>query len=113
MTDYENIGGLREMLRTAVRQLREVADATTSGRWVIGWHRDGYPVAIDSNNGYDDVVHGDHVEITDADARYIAGMDPPVALAVANWLETEADNGDLPSAGALAVAVTYLRVEHD
>lgn len=74
-------------LRTAAAKLREVAEGATPGPWSMGGgHQDSAPWPTTG------VWSGDpdncHTECDyPADATYIATMSPPVALAVAAWLD--------------------------
>jgi len=84
-----------EELRTAAKLMRERGQAATGGRWhhlcmgsegcaVIndGHLRERKHVAFSGRKEW----KADH-----ADAQYIASMPPPVALAVADWLDRFAD----------------------
>jgi len=73
-----------DLLLAAASRLRELANAATPGPWTV-------PV------GPTDVValgeYGSRYIICEhagIDAAYIAAMSPPVALALADWLEVEA-----------------------
>lgn len=96
-----------ELLRRAAKVLREAAEAASAGPWHA--HPDGlvWPERIG------DPVSGS-TEVEDAD--YIALMHPPVALALADWLNLKADcagvwPGDMTETDrtALVVARTILR----
>jgi len=95
-----------EILRRAASLMRERAEAAaimapppwwSEGVWfhhfpVVGGEPDEveahpWPAVGYGNTGADVVGHNVRVELSD----HIAGMHPAVALAVANWLETEAD----------------------
>ena len=77
-----------ERLRAAATRLREVAGDATPGPWVAGvrcvWglHSDD-EIVVDGDDGDGGVLR-------EADADYIAMMHPPVALALADWLDSEA-----------------------
>jgi hypothetical protein len=85
-----------EELREAARLMRERARAATPGRWHAkcsdGAYQDWYVV---SSLGLGQVTTGLHddggdivlVERDRADAEHIASWSPPVALAVADWLD--------------------------
>lgn len=74
-----------ERLRAAATRLREVAGGATPGPWVAGvrcvWglHSDD-EIVVDGEDGDGGVLR-------EADADYIAIMHPPVALALAFWLD--------------------------
>lgn len=104
-----------DLLRRAAALMRERAEAATwtAAPWGVDeigavWAQeaDGQPIPISSRS-------------TDADAEHIASWHPAVALAVADWLDAEAEShradlvGPFPSAccrmsQALAVARAYL-----
>ncbi|NAE18008.1 hypothetical protein [Enterococcus hirae] len=68
-------------LRAAEQRLRDVAGAATPGPWVsspdgVYWIAEGPIVDIAS-------------DVVEEDARYIAALAPPVALALADWLAHE------------------------
>lgn len=69
-------------LREAARVLRERAEAATPGPWEM--FRD--PIGIHVESG------GERGLI--ADAVYIATMHPGVGLALADWLDTAANNAE-------------------
>lgn len=82
-----------ETLRRAAALMRERAEAASPGPW-----------SCDGKSGIDD-LHFGHVGLpvlrgphgpnsygpSLADTQHMAGMDPPVALALAAWLEYEAE----------------------
>jgi hypothetical protein len=103
-------------LREAAKLMRETAEAATGGRWqhmcmgsegcaVLnnGHLRDRKRVAFFGRKEW----KADH-----ADAGYVASMDPPVALAVAGWLDDTAAELESVPAGAFPVcnAVPALKV---
>jgi hypothetical protein len=110
-------------LRAAANRLRELAGAATPGRWRTSPGNKvsenvmarGRLVIDGGGQSWPDgksVVYG--AALT-ADAEYIAGMHPGVALTLADWLEAAADRADGNPFGAkdlinaaLAVARTYL-----
>lgn len=92
-----------ERLRAAATLLRERAEAATPGPWhvcdrayqydeidaaalVCGESHD--PIAANSSDWYET---DDDEPTPDTDAAYIATMSPPVALALADWLDSEAE----------------------
>lgn len=81
-----------ERLRSAATRLREVAGAATPGPWeAIPDGPGDWPVEGGGNylcHSPDDGVRGGHDE---GDATYIAMMHPPVALALADWLDDTAN----------------------
>lgn len=107
-----------ELLRRAAKVLRERADAASAGPWEA--HPDGL---VWAERIGDPVSGSTEVE----DAEYIALMHPPVALALADWLESAADvldanygdevdliaelDEDRTGQGALMVARALLREE--
>ena len=101
-----------DRLREAAALLRERAGEATPGQWeaVEGDYRDDWPIR-GAGGGYlctspDDGVRGGHDE---EDAHYIVMMHPPVALALADWLDAEAatatPRGLDPHVGPAALAV--------
>lgn len=114
-------------LRAAAKLMRERAEAATPGPWTTteahgrdiadeGWsdvrvRALGHDVAITYMTG---VLEGDPHE---DNAPYIAGMSPPVALAVADWLDRFADPvycyGPVEYAAALNIARAYLGTSGD
>lgn len=111
-----------ETLRTAARLMRERASVARAGRWfadgpdiLAHWQHDdryiGTCDAVPSPDG--NVLNADH----------IASWDPTVALAVAAWLEEQAEQLDNPASywlsksyarrneRALAVAHAYLNTQ--
>lgn len=105
-----------ERLREAAALMRERATAARAGRWgrtestldplgmhvVANWKHGPVGVAICS---------GALPEGNEANAEHIASWHPAVALALADWLDFEADcfrPGSVRSDKALAVANAYL-----
>lgn len=92
-----------ETLRRAAEMMRAAANLATAGPYVViptGGHveifgRDHFWVA---QAGCDETTQAHH------DARYIAAMHPGVALAVAAWLQAEADAHDSGMAASNALA---------
>ncbi len=112
-------------LRTAAAKLREVAGGAAAGPWWVSQEGLTHPVGANVKAEDASVVEdccGYQGGATVADATYIATMSPPVALAMATWLEAHADTMDLldemaqmgervpsvPDAEALAVADAVL-----
>jgi hypothetical protein len=113
-----------ETLRLAAEQIRKAAEAATPGPWQhMCMGSDGCLVL--RANGTVRERHRGRVakfwlkdwQADHADAAYVAAMSPPVALAVAAWLEGVAyrdnddDYGPVEAAewnAALATARTYL-----
>lgn len=101
-----------EKLREAAKALREVAEAATPGdKWQVGHPRrcsSAKAVEIE----YLSHVYAQAYTGTEANARYIATMAPPVALALADlldWLAKANENGVIVGASpALAVADAIL-----
>jgi hypothetical protein len=101
-----------DVLRRAAAVLRETADAATPGPWSA---TDRYPHVVfqgdpDACNAISFNIAGD----PNADAAFVSAMHPPVALAVAAWLDMTARwvNGAPTSDNAehaLAVARAVLR----
>jgi hypothetical protein len=107
------------LLRRAAKVLRERAEGATDGPWTAATD-DPEMCAVDAPSGRAlvDVLLGDsddrdeHPQ-ADADAAYIALMHPPVAIALADWLQAETpwvDGGHVPVM-ALRVARAILREE--
>lgn len=72
-----------ETLRRAASLMRERAEKATPGPWRVSGH--------DVVNDYEQVAE----TWLKVDAEHIAGMHRGVALAVADWLDREADGQDL------------------
>ena len=93
-----------ERLRAAATWLREVAEDATPGSWeVIG--------GGEYLQGPDILVGGGVGSTTATNADYIAMMHPPVALALADWLDdtaTEVESHATYSPDALRVADAVL-----
>lgn len=95
--------------------MRETAQAATPGPWAL-W--DGWGPTSDALMGFsrlgpasgERVIHHEgmsDIYATRADAEHIAHAAPPFILAVADWLDDEADwidAGSTPNGPALAVA---------
>lgn len=86
--------------------MREKAEAATPGPWVAEMY--------DVLTAHEAAQVADCFDDAEPNAEHIASWHPAVALAVADWLEEEADawseeGGDgLPYFRAYMVAVTYL-----
>lgn len=100
MTDQMNPA---ERLRAAATRLRELAVAATA--WGNPWEVDAeHPARVIEPKGWNSALVAKCVDYSDAEvgteqAAYIALMSPPVALALADWLDVAADNtvpGDDP-----------------
>lgn len=110
-------------LRDAATKLREVAEAATPGPWeaVVGMYDsecgqyEGAQIPTVTEDVSDYYI-GTVPPLEVDDARFIATMHPPVALALADWLDYEVmryELLDLPVpniARSLAVADTILGV---
>lgn len=111
--------GNAETLRRAAVEMREAAQKAEQGRWKL-W---GMTVMADPT-GTSNV--GDAIEVARPstpswcdrvprtwNGSYICGMDPAVALAVADWLDVVASRDptgqSVEAEPAIAVARTYLR----
>lgn len=84
-----------ERLRAAAKVLRERAEATTLGPWYVT--RDPLGVHVENGDGIGRIamaVGEDRPSRTSADAAFIATMDPPVARALADWLDDHASVGE-------------------
>lgn len=99
-----------ELLRRAAAKLREHAERATLAPWQAAEHEGEWSV-----DG--DIKPADHAWLADmrfgeqqADAEYIALMHPPVALALADWLDSEAQLY-APNKVGFAVARAILREE--
>ncbi len=89
-----------ETLREAARLMRERAQSATPGPWQSFFGR----VRRDGTDLFLTTTAGDY-----GDSPYVASWHPTVALAVADWLDDEADIGRIcvPRA-AVIVARAYL-----
>lgn len=82
-----------EILRRAAKVLRERAEAATDGPWrVAAEGSEGSRIAPDCEDKRERVrwianVNGRVQPEDGRNARYMALVDPPVGLALANWLE--------------------------
>lgn len=95
-----------DILRRAAVLMRERAEAARAGRWVA----DGQIVTANWEHEPRAVVYCDGSPIREgnvANAAHIAGMDPAVARAVADWLEATAIT-DANAPYALTAASAYL-----
>lgn len=100
-----------DLLREAASKMRERAEAATPGPWVaygdhLVWPSNKGPAANDPVLAMLGDAHDDSAE-------HIASWHPAVALAVADWLDEEADSwtGDedgIPYYRAYIVATAYL-----
>lgn len=114
-----------EELRQAAALMRERAEAATPGPWEVLWNAVAYvdTVADPSDpTGQTPMQHPEKIaDANQVDRAHIASWHPAVALAVADWLEAEAQAHfhigdevrsvyDQPNMGgpALAVARAYL-----
>lgn len=102
-----------DVLRRAAALMRERAGAATPGPWT--YEPAGESECGEPNCCYEywhDRVWGDGVvqaEIDDAgNAQHIASWHPVVALAVADWLDSEFSHPFGPTAEAIDVARAYL-----
>ena len=115
-------------LRAAAKLMRERAEAATPGPWTDTGGRDAFVEQLATSAGTPaSSLHliaemdqcGEHPDRRHADAAHIAGLDPLVALAVADWLDGEAVTEGNGQGGtrcdtlrsALAVARAYLAGE--
>ncbi len=86
-----------ELLRRAAQKLRKRAGAATPGPWQAVQYGKGW--GVDGN-----VRPADHAWVAEmkfgeerTDAEYIASMHPPVALALAGWLDFVAEHIEVRS----------------
>jgi hypothetical protein len=104
----------RELCQDAALLMRERALAATPAPWTA----DTYAISFGKYTGriaikpigkrrwlFSDVVRG-------ADVDYVASMAPPVAIAIADWLDSEVSIADTcdcePTPDAVKVAIAYL-----
>lgn len=76
-----------DTLRRAEALLREGAERATTGPWEAA-----VPGTVESPSGPVAEMHEVVYANSEADAAYIALMDPLVGLALAEWLDAEADD---------------------
>ena len=96
-----------EMLRKAAKEMRERAEAAPTAPWTCRETTHGDP----ANGPTHMVVENSHGLISDHDydrwggtsAVHIASWHPAVALAVADWLEAEADEFEKLAAQSTAI----------
>ena len=113
-----------EALRRAAALIRERAEAATPAPWLAFTAKKGGGYVHGVTTGLDEDYESDlFVGSTRGDAIHIASWHPAVALAVAEWLDAEAENPDPCHAStpadcyvrdcsthrALTVARAYLR----
>lgn len=87
-----------DLLREAAAKMRERAEAATSGPWFGVTGPGGYPNEVRTGDGSDAGLPvlferrriGTSHYMRGADAHHIASWHPAVALAVADWLERDA-----------------------
>lgn len=98
-----------DRLREAARVLRERAEAATPGPWCDEYSGRTGPVVMDaaSRNALDHVAKCSHFRDR-SDAAYIATMHPVVGLALANWLDAQADTTCDCGVDEFALAVANL-----
>lgn len=94
-----------ETLRRAAALMRERAEAATPGPWATGRSSDDMPAFVRKPGWWVIASRTD-----DGDAHHIASWQPLVALAVAEWLDHEAEMHEMEydTTHALAVAGAYL-----
>lgn len=80
-----------ERLRAAEQRLRDVAGAATPGPWTV----DGRSI-WGAKDGHRWIV-ADTQRATTEDRAYIATLAPPVALALADWLDDMVENAQYDS----------------
>ena len=121
-----------DLLRAAATNLREAATAATPGPWTWNrWHSDDckpacndpacflmivgsskYGVVGDTNTDKPEVFYVERSvqERGEGDAQYIALMHPGVGTALADWLDSAAEDAEQigPDPHALAVARSVL-----
>lgn len=106
-----------DLLRRAAKVLREHADNDlTTGPWGAAHHTPTDEHWVRGMFGATVAVCGEGYTVAPRDAAYIALMHPPVALALADWLEVQAEYVEEAQPGtagpqhhAFAVARTILR----
>lgn len=75
-----------DILRRAAKTLRESVEGTTGHPWLVEHVSPEYAVVHHAGDGIVRLVGA----VLRSDSAYIALMHPPVALALAEWLEAEA-----------------------
>lgn len=75
-------------LRTAAATVRQLAEAATPGPWQQSGIGD-YGWTVNTPDSH--VAETDDSDLGRADANWIAAMGPNVGLALADWLDQEAD----------------------
>jgi hypothetical protein len=95
-----------EVLRRAAALMRERAEAATPGPWFTGRSHDDDATPFVRKPGWWVVAS----RTDDGDARHIASWSPVAALAVADWLDHEAEmhEWEYDTTHALSVAHAYL-----
>lgn len=126
-----------DLLRRAAKVLREHAENATPGPWIaaeqtsdgqnfVGTVVKGTGPAVSIEVGSHDGNWTLDLDRQTADATYLALMHPPVALALAHWLDAEAESASrfeldtglsgavvLEATGAVRVARAILREASD
>lgn len=93
-----------DYLRETAALIRETAQAATPGPWGFAG-TDNFGIAV--HRGEHDTIA---LYAARDDARYIASWSPPVALAVADWLEDAAENLEMQAPGGELQRVWDMRV---
>lgn len=101
-----------ELLRRAAAKLRETATAATPGPWTVEVHEGGYGddmlyavIGPEDDEGVTPIPLQTRTEDAgfhsqaQADVDFAALMHPPVALALAAWLDRDAETIDIARSG--------------
>lgn len=106
-----------DQLRRAATKLREHAEVFERSPWkVVFWGDRGYPQRVTDDRAtviaetFDGKHSTDPVSPAASTPAYIALVHPPVALALADWLEAEARQVEGTARAALAVGSPAARV---
>lgn len=109
-----------ETIRKAADLMERRARDATQGRWEYFPSADGVSevpyIEVNRDDTQETLTICDGWGLQDVDAEHIAGADPAVMLAVAEWLRVDAKHRlvGLPGTfAALQVAQAYLRISKD
>lgn len=108
-----------DKLRAAAEKLRKLTGQAIEGPWTATWSEQQYelkgPSSVDpiaewtyAIATWEPKASEQRAECDTADADYIAAMHPGVGLALADWLESEAEFGADPGIGPAALTVARL-----
>ncbi|SFD13583.1 hypothetical protein [Streptomyces aidingensis] len=110
-----------DLLRAASARLRQLADAATEGPWSTRWNGQDYELVgagevivswLYTVSTTEPHASQQRAECDTADADYIAAMHPGVGTALADWLDSVADEADRHAAGGWGNDATEITDGH-